>query len=64
MKNFVAFTLSSSFCYHFPVAVARAIEAQSFGPDTIPQLDEAITAIEADEHLRVVVFDSAIPGFF
>jgi len=29
VKNFVAFTLSSSFCYHFPVAVARAIEAKS-----------------------------------
>src|SRR5215470_4547701 len=35
-----------------------------FGPDTIPQLDEAITAIETDESLKVVVFDSAIPGFF
>src|SRR5215471_13057425 len=35
-----------------------------FGPDTIPQLDEAITALETDEHLKVVVFDSAIPGFF
>src|SRR5262245_37447709 len=35
-----------------------------FGPDTIPQLDEAITAIENDEQLKVVVFDSAVPGFF
>jgi len=35
-----------------------------FGPDTIPQLDEAITAIEADEHVTVVVFDSAVEGFF
>src|SRR5215510_2166241 len=35
-----------------------------FGPDTIPQLDEAITAAETDQHLKVVVFDSAIPGFF
>ena len=35
-----------------------------FGPDTIPQLNEAITAVENDEHVKVVVFDSAIPGYF
>src|SRR5437660_412051 len=35
-----------------------------FGPDTIPQLNEVITALETDEHVKVVVFDSAIPGFF
>ena len=35
-----------------------------FGPDTIPQLDEVITAIEIDKDLRVVVFDSAVEGFF
>src|SRR5213596_4336076 len=35
-----------------------------FGPDTIPQLNEAITAIETDEQVKVVVFDSAVPGFF
>jgi len=35
-----------------------------FGPETIPQLDEIITALEADEHLKVVVFDSAVEGFF
>ena len=35
-----------------------------FGPDTIPQLDEVITAIETDEHVKVVVFDSAVEGFF
>src|SRR5262245_27502939 len=35
-----------------------------FGPDTIPQLDEAITAIESDKDLKVVVFDSAVDGFF
>jgi len=35
-----------------------------FGPDTIPQLDEVITAIETDEDLRVVVFDSNVEGFF
>jgi enoyl-CoA hydratase/carnithine racemase len=35
-----------------------------FGPDTIPQLDEAITAIETDEEVKVVVFDSAVEGFF
>jgi len=35
-----------------------------FGPATIPQLNEAITAIETDKELKVVVFDSAIDGFF
>jgi enoyl-CoA hydratase/carnithine racemase len=35
-----------------------------FGPDTIPQLNEAITAMETDEQVKVVVFDSAIDGFF
>src|SRR4029077_1676323 len=35
-----------------------------FGPDTIPQLNEAITAIETDENVKVVVFDSAVEGFF
>src|SRR5437867_10726878 len=35
-----------------------------FGPKTIPQLNEIITAIETDKHLKVVVFDSAIDGFF
>ena len=35
-----------------------------FGPKTIPQLNEIITAIETDEHVKVVVFDSAIEGFF
>lgn len=35
-----------------------------FGPDSIPQLNEVITALEADKELRVVVFESAVPGFF
>src|ERR1700732_469638 len=35
-----------------------------FGPESIPQLNEVITAIETDEQLKVVVFDSAIDGFF
>ena len=35
-----------------------------FGPKTIPQFNEIITAIESDEQLKVVVFDSAIDGFF
>ena len=35
-----------------------------FGPKTIPQLNEIITAIESDAQLKVVVFDSAIDGFF
>jgi len=35
-----------------------------FGPATIPQLNEIITAIETDEDVKVVVFDSAVEGFF
>ena len=35
-----------------------------FGPDTIPQLNEIITALETDERVKVIVFDSAIEGFF
>src|SRR5262249_41671157 len=35
-----------------------------FGPGTIPQLNEIITALETDEHAKVVVFDSAIEVFF
>jgi enoyl-CoA hydratase/carnithine racemase len=35
-----------------------------FGPKSIQQLDEIVTAIESDEQLKVVVFDSAIDGFF
>jgi enoyl-CoA hydratase/carnithine racemase len=35
-----------------------------FGPAAIPQLDEIVTALETDEEVRVVVFDSAVDGFF
>ena len=35
-----------------------------FGPETIPQLNEIITALETDKHVKVVVFDSAVEGFF
>ena len=35
-----------------------------FGPETIPQLNEIITALETDEHVKVVVFDSAVESFF
>src|SRR5213595_3576387 len=35
-----------------------------FGPDTIPQLNEIITVLETDEQVKVVVFDSAVQGFF
>src|SRR5438874_1671906 len=34
-----------------------------FGAETIPQLNEIITALETDEHVKVVVFDSAVQGF-
>lgn len=35
-----------------------------FGPETLPQLDAVITALETDEEVKVVVFDSAVDGFF
>jgi enoyl-CoA hydratase/carnithine racemase len=35
-----------------------------FGPESIPQLNEVITALEHDADVKVVVFDSAVDGFF
>ena len=35
-----------------------------FGPESIPQLNEIVTALETDEQVKVVVFDSAVEGFF
>src|ERR1700681_340389 len=35
-----------------------------FGPETIPQLNEVITALETDKEVKVVVCDSAVDGFF
>jgi enoyl-CoA hydratase/carnithine racemase len=35
-----------------------------FGPETIPQLNEIVTALENDKHVKVVVFDSAVEGYF
>jgi len=34
------------------------------GPETIPQLNEIITGLETDGQVKVVVFDSAVDGFF
>jgi enoyl-CoA hydratase/carnithine racemase len=34
------------------------------GPEFVVEFGEIMTAIETDEHLRVVVFDSAVEGFF
>src|SRR6202048_2100508 len=34
------------------------------GPERLPQVNEIITAIETDEQVKVVVFDSAVEGFF
>src|SRR5271167_1570217 len=34
------------------------------GPEFVVEFSEIVTAIESDEHLRVVVFDSAVEGFF
>jgi enoyl-CoA hydratase/carnithine racemase len=35
-----------------------------FGPYSTPQLDTVITQIERDPQLKVVVFESVVPGFF
>src|SRR5580704_11370175 len=35
-----------------------------FGPDAMPQLNEIVTALETDTDVKVVVFDSAVEGFF
>jgi enoyl-CoA hydratase/carnithine racemase len=35
-----------------------------FGPETIPQLDEIVAGLETDDQVKVVVFDSAVEGFF
>jgi enoyl-CoA hydratase/carnithine racemase len=35
-----------------------------FGPANIPQLEEVVSQLEKDEHVKVVVFDSALEGFF
>src|SRR5437879_8749763 len=35
-----------------------------FGPEMLPQVNEIITAIETDERVKVVVFDSAVESFF
>jgi len=35
-----------------------------FGPETIPQLNDVITQMETDPSVKVVVFQSAVPGFF
>src|ERR1700709_753898 len=34
------------------------------GPDMVRQFQEVINALEADEHVRVVVFDSAVDRYF
>jgi enoyl-CoA hydratase/carnithine racemase len=35
-----------------------------FGPETIPQLSSVVTQMETDPKVKVVVFQSAVPGFF
>ena len=35
-----------------------------YGPQTMPQLNEVITALETDPQVKVVVFDSDVEGFF
>jgi len=35
-----------------------------FGPKNIPQLEAVVSALESDERVKVVVFDSAVDGYF
>src|SRR5580700_10421021 len=35
-----------------------------FGPANIPQMEQAVRSIEEDSEVKVVVFDSAVEGFF
>ena len=35
-----------------------------FGPESIPQLNAIVSALEVDPKVKVVVFDSAVPNFF
>jgi len=35
-----------------------------FGPTNIPQLEEIVAKLESDDRVKVVVFDSAVDGFF
>ena len=35
-----------------------------FGPESIPQLNEIVTELETDDRVKVVVFNSAVDGFF
>ncbi len=35
-----------------------------FGPANIPQLQEIVGLLETDQRVKVVVFDSAVEGFF
>ena len=42
----------------------RSPATQYLWPGTIPQLNEIVTALETDKSLNVVVFESAVEGFF
>jgi enoyl-CoA hydratase/carnithine racemase len=35
-----------------------------FGPANIPQMEQAVTSMEQDKQVKVVVFDSAVDGVF
>src|SRR5580704_12200388 len=35
-----------------------------FGPANLPQLEEIVSSLESDDRVKVVVFDSAVDGFF
>lgn len=35
-----------------------------FGPENIPEMEEVVQALESDDDVKVVVFESAVEGFF
>jgi enoyl-CoA hydratase/carnithine racemase len=42
----------------------RSSALNIFGPANIPQLEEVVLLLEKDDHVKVVIFESAVEGFF
>jgi enoyl-CoA hydratase/carnithine racemase len=51
-------------CRHFWRVTFEIPPVNIFGPRELPLLNDIVTAIEQDERVKVVVFDSAVDGFF
>src|SRR3546814_5066469 len=55
-RTYTLFPYTTLFRSHPPLNI--------FGPRTIPQLEAVIQSLEQDSEVKVVVFDSAVEGFF